>query len=334
MKFRTDFVTNSSDSSFLTFNIKNKRLFDFLTNLGIKIEKTEDGELSDRMILTLPTGESSQIDGSEDWWLPFPNAYTSLSAWVLGLLLGKIPRLADDDEYDDDEDEEEWIDEDVVFCRKLIELFMQADILHLDWEMVQEWSACDVIADFEKAVGDMDGDITDAEVVRAYGMEGTVEHLEYVEVHNGSRMSVLCDDNMLYYGQEEEKESCEGLKFVVTGKLKHFENREAMVECIEKLGGTVSDSVSKNTDFLICNDPDSTSSKMKKAKTLCVPVLTEEGFIRRFADPDEFDLEEDLEEEVEWFETTYYGGVYRMFRKTGIGTVSRKVWKKGKWVNK
>ena len=43
MKFRTDFVTNSSDSSFLTFNIKNKKLYDFLTKLGIKIENVKEG---------------------------------------------------------------------------------------------------------------------------------------------------------------------------------------------------------------------------------------------------------------------------------------------------
>ncbi len=329
MKFRTDFVTNSSDSSFLTFNIKNQKLYDFLTKLGIKIENVKEGELSHCMKLTLPSGESGEIDGSDDWWLPYPNNYKSLSAWVLGTLVGRIGNMWEEEE--DDEEDEDWIDEDVVFCKKLIALFEQAGILEMDWEMIEDWSESDVIADFEKAVGDMDGDITEAVVERAYGLEGTVEHLEYVEINGGNRLTVLCDEDIL---DDPPEESCEGLKFVVTGKLKHFENREEMVEYIEELGGTVAESVSKNTSFLICNDLESTSAKMKKAKALCVPVLTEEGFIRRFGDPDEFDMEEDIEEDVEWFERTYYGGIYRMFQKTGIGAIRTQVWKKGKWVDK
>ena len=69
MKFRTDFVTNSSDSSFLTFNIQNKKLFDFLESLGIKVEGSKDGELTDRMIITLPSGErrvDNIVNGNED----------------------------------------------------------------------------------------------------------------------------------------------------------------------------------------------------------------------------------------------------------------------------
>ena len=61
---------------------------------------------------------------------------------------------------------------------------------------------------------------------------------------------------------------CENMKFVVTGKLKYYENRGELVEEIEDMGGSVTGSVSKNTDYLICNDKDSTSSKMKKAQEL------------------------------------------------------------------
>lgn len=88
---------------------------------------------------------------------------------------------------------------------------------------------------------------------------------------------------------EIEAEDCDGLKFAVTGKIKFFENRAEIVEFIEEAGGSVTETVSKNTDYLICNDVKSNSSKMKKAKDLGIAVLSEADFIRRFADPDDFD---------------------------------------------
>ena len=88
-----------------------------------------------------------------------------------------------------------------------------------------------------------------------------------------------------------EAEDCAGKSFVITGKLKYFENRDEFVEYIEELGGKVVGSVSSKTDYLICNDTGCTSSKMKKAKELGVGIITEEEFIRRFGDPYDFDLD-------------------------------------------
>lgn len=92
---------------------------------------------------------------------------------------------------------------------------------------------------------------------------------------------------------DSEPEDCEDVTFVVTGKLKHFENREEIVEYIEDLGGRVTGSISKKTNYLINNDPQSASSKNVKAQSLGIPVITEEEFIRKFGDPDEFDMEND-----------------------------------------
>ncbi len=66
-----------------------------------------------------------------------------------------------------------------------------------------------------------------------------------------------------------------GKKFVITGKVTQFENRNALKSYIENLGGTVAGSVSKNTDFLINNDATSSSSKNKEAQALSVPIITE-----------------------------------------------------------
>lgn len=73
--------------------------------------------------------------------------------------------------------------------------------------------------------------------------------------------------------------SLAGKTFVITGKLKHFANRDALVAKIEGLGGKTSGSVSKNTSYLINNDVESTSGKNKKAKELGVPVISEDEFL-------------------------------------------------------
>ena len=74
----------------------------------------------------------------------------------------------------------------------------------------------------------------------------------------------------------------EGKVFVITGKLSHFKNRDAIKDKIEALGGKVSGSVSKNTHYLINNDVNSTSSKNQTAKSLNIPILSEADFIQTF----------------------------------------------------
>ena len=73
-----------------------------------------------------------------------------------------------------------------------------------------------------------------------------------------------------------------GKTFVITGKLTHFKNRDEIKSKIEALGGKVTGSVSKNTNFLINNDVNSTSSKNATAKSLGIPILSESDFIQTF----------------------------------------------------
>ncbi len=79
--------------------------------------------------------------------------------------------------------------------------------------------------------------------------------------------------------ERTEEQILAGKIFVVTGSLVHYENRSALKEQIEALGGKVTGSVSARTDYLINNDTASNSSKNKKARELQIPVLSEEDFI-------------------------------------------------------
>lgn len=75
-----------------------------------------------------------------------------------------------------------------------------------------------------------------------------------------------------------------GLGFVVTGKLLKYPNRSALESVILHNGGTIQSTVSTNTNYLINNDINSTSSKNKKAKELNIPIISEQEFIDMLGD--------------------------------------------------
>lgn len=78
----------------------------------------------------------------------------------------------------------------------------------------------------------------------------------------------------------EEGGIFDGLVFVITGSVNHYENRKELQEVIEAHGGKATGSVTKKTNYLINNEKASNSSKNKKAKELGVPIISEEEFIK------------------------------------------------------
>ena len=63
---------------------------------------------------------------------------------------------------------------------------------------------------------------------------------------------------------------------VATGKFEHF-TRDTINAKIGSLGAIAGSTVSKNTDYLICGDK--AGSKLDKARSLGVTVLTEQEFL-------------------------------------------------------
>jgi len=64
------------------------------------------------------------------------------------------------------------------------------------------------------------------------------------------------------------------LSFAITGNLSL--PRSQFIELIETQGGKFVSTVSKNTDYLLTNETDSTSSKFKLAKKFNVKIINEE----------------------------------------------------------
>ena len=73
----------------------------------------------------------------------------------------------------------------------------------------------------------------------------------------------------------------ENLTFVITGRLDNITRGEAK-NIIEKFGGKTSNSVSKNTNFLVSGE--NPGSKLATAITLNIPILTEEDFLQFLKD--------------------------------------------------
>lgn len=75
---------------------------------------------------------------------------------------------------------------------------------------------------------------------------------------------------------KEQPKPLAGLTFVVTGTLPGF-TREGIKEFIQQQGGKVTDSVSKNTSYLVAGE--AAGSKLEKARQLGVPVIDEAGLM-------------------------------------------------------
>ena len=103
-----------------------------------------------------------------------------------------------------------------------------------------------------------------------------------------------------YCVYNDDPEDGSDLTFVVTGKLKYFTNREELTEYIEEeVGGRVTGSISKKTNYLINNDSESDSAKNRKAKELGIPIITEKELLLRFGNPNYTEAMEALDEEYE-----------------------------------
>lgn len=85
--------------------------------------------------------------------------------------------------------------------------------------------------------------------------------------------------NFVNTNQAATSTNVDGKKFVITGSLTHFKNRAELTAAIESCGGKVVGSVSKVTDYLVCNDKDSNTSKHTNAKKYNIPIISEEECI-------------------------------------------------------
>ena len=102
----------------------------------------------------------------------------------------------------------------------------------------------------------------------------------FADSDNVNMLRKLLNELNIVSEENNVVQDLEGKTFVITGSLMHFANRDELKKLIEDRGGKVSGSVSAKTSFLINNDVTSSSSKNKKAKSLNVPIISEEDFLK------------------------------------------------------
>jgi len=111
------------------------------------------------------------------------------------------------------------------------------------------------------------GPIMAQSIVEFFSQEQTKDLIEKLKI---------AGVNMEAKDMEETDDRFNGKTFVLTGSLEKFTREEAS-NIIEKLGGKVSSSVSKKTAYVLAGEE--AGSKLEKARTLGVTILTEDEFV-------------------------------------------------------
>ena len=123
----------------------------------------------------------------------------------------------------------------------------------------------DTWSDFRKAVGGRWSDLYGFGI----GIENNLNKYDYSMADRIAEML-----NFVIPIEETKEKTVEGQVFVITGKLS--KKRDEIKADIESCGGKVTNSVSNKTNYLVCNDKNSTTGKSADAKRLGISVITEE----------------------------------------------------------
>jgi DNA ligase (NAD+) len=128
-------------------------------------------------------------------------------------------------------------------------------------------------------------DLTDFNIIKSEDFKQAVKNIEgFADISASNLVNglVLYNEDLKelvvsvrYRNSDQRKPNEKQLKFVITGDTEYFKDRNDFINAVEGKGHRVIGSVSKNTDYLVNNNPDSTSVKNQKAKTLNIPIITD-----------------------------------------------------------
>jgi DNA ligase (NAD+) len=120
------------------------------------------------------------------------------------------------------------------------------------------------------------------ELESVYGIGQEIAQSVYEWTKNSENQTLiqnLIDIGLSFYQvkkNETNQSKLENKIFVITGTLPTLKRQEAE-ELIKKAGGKITNSISKNTDYLVCGEK--AGSKLEKAQKLGLKILTEEQLL-------------------------------------------------------
>lgn len=135
--------------------------------------------------------------------------------------------------------------------------------------------------DFKEAIGNFDFSEIDG---FGYEMNKSLKNYNYDELDYIVENFLTINNKI----EERKEQKLEGLTFCVTGKIKHWKNRDELSNFIISLGGKVVSSMSSKVDYLINDEVESSSSKNLKAKELGKTIIDEQMFMDIFDLPKNF----------------------------------------------
>jgi len=119
--------------------------------------------------------------------------------------------------------------------------------------------------DFREAIGGRWSDLYGFGI----GIENSLNKYDYAMADRIAEML-----NFIIPEEDNKEQTVESMNFCITGVLS--KKRDDIKADIEARGGKVTGSVSSKTNYLVCNDKNSTTGKSAEAKRLNIPVITEE----------------------------------------------------------
>lgn len=100
-------------------------------------------------------------------------------------------------------------------------------------------------------------------------------------------------------GLDDDKDE---IRVAIVGRLKFHPNASELENYLENYDIIAMPSISKKTDYVICNTPDSPSKKLEKARRLNIPIISEAKAIRMLGDIYDFDEPDELTQDVTYQE--------------------------------
>ena len=114
-------------------------------------------------------------------------------------------------------------------------------------------------------------------LMKEYGFGDVASNhfIEYMDKNKDNVLEILELVTIKDVVEVKQENTLDGVVFCITGKLNSISRKELTSE-IESRGGKVRSAVTRNTNYLVNNNKESTSSKNKTAKDLGIPIISED----------------------------------------------------------